>query len=310
MNKPHFRQPIDNRKSITHSQNFLKDRELIRSLIEKSSIVKEDLVYEIGAGKGIITEQLADYCGKVVALEVDDNLFRELRGKFQNRTSIEVLLMDFLRYRLPKGNYKIFSNIPFNITADIIRKLTEAEFPPEDSYLIVQKEAALRYMGSPHGKETQFSILLKPWFEMSITHDFRRTDFDPVPRVDSVLLRIRKRSNPEIALADKSIYNDFIVYSFKQWKPSLREGLSAIFTKDQFSRLSRDLRFSIEATPTDLVFEQWLGLFKYFLTGVNSHKKILVAGSAKQVFSQNKQLNKIHRTRKDRHWKDKLRKNY
>ena len=70
----------------------------------------------------------------------------------------------------------------------IVTKLTSAARPPEDSYLIMQREDAERFAGRP--RESLYALLLKPWFEPSILHTFRRTDFVPAPQVEAVMLRL------------------------------------------------------------------------------------------------------------------------
>lgn len=291
------------RKSIFYSQNFLISKNLIAGLIDKSSITKNDVVYEIGAGEGIITEELAKRCRKVVAIEIDPNLYKNLTQKFANVSNIEVYQGNFLSYTLPKTDYKVFSNIPFNITADVIKKLTDTTVAPKDTYLIVQRDAAKKYLGQPYAKETQFSLLLKPWFEPSVVHKFRKTDFRPVPQVETVLLRFKIHDKPLIDTPYP--YRDFIVYAFSQWKPTLQEGLKAIFTKDQFFRLSKNLSFASQSTPTQLSFDQWQGLYRYFLTGVNSNKKQNIVGAYEKALKQQKVLQKIHRTRVDKNWRGK-----
>lgn len=296
------RKPL--RKRIAYSQNFLREKRLVSRLIDESSINKNDTVYEIGAGQGIITEELIKACKEVVAFEIDTNLYNKLKGRFSGVPTLKIYPSDFLSHTFPNADYKVFSNIPFNITANIIKKLTQAPNPPKDSYLIVQKEAAIKYAGKPYGKrETQTSILIKPWFELTVVYQFKKSDFYPRPKVSPILLRIRKRSNPLIDTNNKQAYNDFITYAFNQWKPNLQKGLQKVFTKPQFSKLAKELGFSLTSTPTQLNFGQWLGLFKYFLANVDSQKQKVVEGFAKQLFKQQSSLQKIHRTRTDKGWK-------
>ncbi|MGN6672503.1 MAG: rRNA adenine N-6-methyltransferase family protein, partial [Thermomicrobiales bacterium] len=89
-------------------------------------------------------------------------------------------------------------------TAAIVTRLTSAPWPPEDMHLVVQREAAYRVMG--HGRESHFSLLLKPWFAPAITYAFRRADFTPQPRVDAVLLHLRKRGPPLVAPGDAPLF--------------------------------------------------------------------------------------------------------
>ena len=175
---------------LSHSQNFLQSKELVEKLVEGSSLNKDDFAIEVGPGKGIITDALAKRCSKVLAIEADEKLYVELIDRFDSHENIEIKNQDFLESDLPKGEYKVFSNIPFNITSDLVRKLLDSENPPSDSYLIIQKDAAERFAG--FAGETLFSVLYKPWFEFSIEHEFKRSDFVPNPSVDTVLLWIKK----------------------------------------------------------------------------------------------------------------------
>ena len=126
----------------------------------------------------------------------------------------------------------------------------------------MQKEAAKKFSGSP--RETLFSILAKPFFEFQILYRLRRTDFWPMPKVDSVLLSIKRRARPRIETQDVASYRDFVQYGFGRWKPNLRLALRHVFAYKQWKRLARELDFPLNATPTELSFEQWLNLYYGF----------------------------------------------
>ncbi len=178
-------------RSIHYAQNFLKSQSLVERLLDRCDIGPNDVVYEIGPGKGIITECLAQRCRKVVAIEKDPVFAHALRSRFSGTASIQIHEGDFLEYRLPRSPYKVFANIPFNITSAIVSRLTTAPVPPDDTYLIMQKEAAEKFLGEPY--ESLYSLLLKPCFALEILHRFQRNDFAPGPRVDVVMLRLSKR---------------------------------------------------------------------------------------------------------------------
>lgn len=262
------------RKRIQLAQNFFRDRGLIASVVTNSSLDKNDTVYEIGPGEGIITRELAERAGRVVAIEKDATLAAQLRGKLRERTNTQVLEGDFLKYKIKEKDYKIFSNIPFNITAEVVKRILFGENPPSEAYLVVQKEAAGKFAGMPC--DTEVSVLAKPWFTLRILREFRRADFEPVPSVDVVFLQIVKREQPLISLENAWKYRKFVQFGFEAWKKDLKTAYKKVFTYEQWKRLSKNLSFSLKATPTELSFEQWLGLFEYFLVGVVDTKKALV----------------------------------
>lgn len=291
--------------NLQHSQNFLRDPKLVQELIQKSSLRKEDTVIDIGAGKGIITELLAKFVKSVIAIEPDTNLYCYLQDKFKEYRNVHIQKIDFLKSDLPKEQYKVFSNIPFSITADIIKKLLGAQNSPEDSYLIVQEEAAKKYAGKPYARETLLSILHKPWFNFSVVYNFRRNDFTPIPQVNSVLLRIEKLKKPLISQHTAALFKDFVAFGFTSVRPNLKKGYKNVFGHIQFLKLADEFNFSPDAKPTDLDFEQWLGIFNYFVIGVEKRRQKQVTGAIAKLSEQQKSLDKIHRTRTARNWQNK-----
>lgn len=283
------------RRSILYSQNFLKSRYLVDQLLDKCDIGLDDIIYEIGPGKGLITERLAQRCRQVIAIEKDPLLVDALRRKFACTTNIRVHEGDFLEYSLPGGHYKVFANIPFNITSAVVTRLTTAPVPPDDTYLIMQKEAAEKFLGVP--QESLYAILLKPSFELKLLHRFRRSDFIPAPRVDVVMLRLRKRGPPLISRNEMSLFRDFVVYSFTTAQPSLKSTFKGIFTPRQFKRLSDNLALDFDATPRSLCFEQWIHLFDCFKRIATPQAIHTIQSSEMRLRQQQAKLQKIHRTR-------------
>ena len=249
------------RKSIRYNQNFFKDADLVTAVVRQANFTPSDIVYEIGPGQGIITRELAKLVKKVVAIEIDKDLFLRLKNKFSGQANIQLIQAGFLQYRIPDAIYKVFSNIPFNLTAEIVRKLL-AEQGLVEAYLVVQKEAAEKFTGRP--KETQFSVLNKPWFEFEVIRRFRKTDFEPIPSVETVLLKITKRREALVDQAAKNNYSWFVQLGFNRWRANLGKNFKAVFTYRQWRRLAHDLKFPLHAQPSDLTFSQWLGIFNFY----------------------------------------------
>jgi 23S rRNA (adenine-N6)-dimethyltransferase len=258
-------------RQIALAQNFLRSSALARRLLDASSITPLDIVYEIGPGRGAITAALACVARRVVAIEKDLLLVQNLCTRFQDVDNVQIIKGDFMRFRIPDQEYKIFANIPYNITADIVRKILYTPPVPSEAYLIVQKEAAEKFSGSP--KETQFSILAKALFDIQIVCELQRTEFIPAPNVDSALLHIRKRCPPLIRGEDISLYHHFVRFGFGSWKKNLKLAFKPIFSYEQWRRLSRDFHFPLDVKPTELTFEQWMGLFDSFKHRVPARKQ-------------------------------------
>ena len=162
------------RRSVRYAQNVLTNRSLIDRLLDRSGIDAGDTVLEIGAGGGAITERLARRCRRVVAIERDPRLADRLRRRFAGCPSVAIHEGDFLCLPLPDTRYKVFANIPFNITTAIVTRLTAAPRPPEEAHLVVQREAADRFLGqsSNRGGGTTtvvnvFALHPDDWTEMA-----------------------------------------------------------------------------------------------------------------------------------------------
>ena len=244
---------------IRHSQNFLRSRSLVEYLLDRSSIGPSDLVLEIGPGRGIITEALAGRARRVLAIERDPALAAHLRSCLAGCRHVSIRTADFLDVPLPSTPYKVFANIPFALTADIVRRLTEAQRAPEDAYLVVQREAAGRFLGSPHG--TLVAALLAPWFALSIEYRFGRRDFDPAPQVEAVLLRMRKRGPPLVEPHWRQDYRDFVCFAFTAWQPTLFASLAPVFGARACRRLWLRHALDPALTPRGLAPAHWLSLF-------------------------------------------------
>lgn len=153
----------------------------------------------------------------------------------------------------------------------------------------MQEEAARKYAGRPNSRESLSSLLLKPWFELSIAHKFANTDFSPVPSVGIVLLHMHRRPTCLLRTDEYGLYKDFMRFVFSSRSRDIGERMRLIFTGRQIERLAREWCFSATDRPCDLSFKQLLGIFSYFTTGVSANKQMIVRGAAsRRVRRQNR----------------------
>lgn len=282
-------------RELWQSQNFLYRGEFIKNLVKLANINKQTAVIEIGPGKGSITKELILSSENVTAVEFDHYLARDLEAIFANDSRIRIIEADFLKWSLPMGEYVIFANIPFNLTSDIVAKLTYDVNPPTNAYLIVQDKAATRFIceKSPY---TQVSIQLYPWFDIKILQKIARTEFKPIPNVDAVLVQIHKREKPLVSTSHRQIFNDFVVYGFNQWKPTLLESFEKVFTTRQLVVMDKNLKLN-NAKPSEVTPSQWLELFNSFLKYVPYESKREVVGYETKHKLKHIEMQKKHRTR-------------
>lgn len=261
-------------KSEYLSQVFLKDRDLVVSLIERSSIGLRDIVLEIGPGQGIITRELVKRAGRVIAVEKDPQMYQALSGLVRDSNNLELYQADALSFPLPKEPYKVFANIPFAIEGRLVRRLIGTKNPPKDAYLVMRREVVERMAGVP--KESQFSILHKPWFDFEIFHKFRRGDFKPKPRVESAMFRIQKKEKPLINQKDARLFNLLVKQGFGGGR-RIRQNLSLVFSSRQLKQFAQENNFRLSDKPSDLTLGQWLAVFEFLRHRVpeNQRKKFI-----------------------------------
>ncbi|EER0938245.1 23S ribosomal RNA methyltransferase Erm [Escherichia coli] len=289
---------------IEHSQKFLHSKRLVSELLSKSNITSEDTVIEIGPGKGIITEELSKKCGQVIGIEYDKELAHLLQESFANKSNVKIIEQDFLKYKLPNnGVYKICANIPFNLTADIMKKVLEFENPPTDIYFIMQYEAFLKYAGKPYYCESLRSLLYKPWFTAELIHEFQPSDFHPVPNARICFVHFQKKYTPDIT--EGTDYKNFLSYVFSASGNSFKEKTKKLFSYEQQKRICKQIKISMDSSVTAIAYEGWLNLYDVFLKFVSSEKKEIIRGSEKHLKNSQKNLHKIHRNRNNGYSKTK-----
>lgn len=273
-------------------------RRPVRHLLDLTTIEEGDTVIEIGPGKGIITRELLFRARKVIAVEKDPKSAQQLIRDLASPERLEVFQVDFLKFRLPKFSFKVFANIPFNLTTDIINELTSGQSKASDSYLIMQKEAAWRFVGEPYRRNSQRSILLSLDFSTEILCDIPRQSFKPVPAVDAVLFHLGKRELQDGSNENRQHLRDFIVYGFNQWAPSISRAYKKIFSHTQLKLLSRKFEF-LTKKPSELSRPEWLELFEDYWEHVIDAKKALIRGSEKKATRSAERMPKLHRSRDD-----------
>ena len=276
---------------IKYTQNFYNNTSKISKLLSSIGIKENDIVLDVGAGKGILTNELSKYSKNVIAYELDSEYFEILKHSFHDRKNILLVNEDFTQVHLPKTPFKVFANIPFSLTADIVNKITNDESQLSEAYLFVQKESAERFLGTP--RNTQIATILSYKFEIDALDTFERRDFKPIPNVDVVLLKIVRRKNIE---NDYQLFKDFVTYVFNQTEKDVSVSLKKLFTFNQLKYIKEELKQRNYTVPSDIPKEYFLKIFQYFKTNGLDYRN-RVNGYYKMHIFQHSKREKINRTR-------------
>jgi 16S rRNA (adenine1518-N6/adenine1519-N6)-dimethyltransferase len=193
-------------KKKKFGQHFLLNEDIARREIEYCNISKNDIVLEVGPGKGILTKILLLNAKKVIAVEIDKKLYENLKKTIKNKNiiliNIDILKIDL--NNIPKFN-KIVSNLPFKISLPITLKFLEYKF--EKAVLIYQKEFAERMIAKAGGKNySRLSVLIYYKSFCKIIENIPKENFIPIPKVDSSIVELKPRIKPPFYLKNELFY--------------------------------------------------------------------------------------------------------
>jgi 23S rRNA (adenine-N6)-dimethyltransferase len=258
-----------NRKRAVLAQNLFRSDAVAQRLVRYAKIEPGERVYDLGAGTGRVTAALLGAGARVVAVEADPTLAARLAARFVGR-DVRVINEDLTRVRF-SAPYKVVANLPFNATAAALRKLLADGPAPETAPVVLQREAARRYAGTP--RASAISLALQPWFDFEVATPFDRRDFVPAPSVEVAVLRVIRRQPPLLPETDRSSWGAFIRHAFARPAPEARRVFRSLLSNLQWRRLACDLAIAPGAWREELTLAQWLGLYRFASRCVPPYKR-------------------------------------
>jgi 16S rRNA (adenine1518-N6/adenine1519-N6)-dimethyltransferase len=211
-------------------QVFLYDPSILGRIIQIAQLSKEDLVVEIGPGRGRLTKILAARVKNVVAIELDDGLFEELKVYLADDSNVELIHGDALKYPyedLPE--FKVVANIPYYITTPIIFRLLDARKNLKSMTLTIQKEVAERIVAASGGKDYGvLSVMVQYYTEPKLEFIIPKGAFRPVPKIDSALVHFKILETPCVRVKDEKFFFRVVKMAFSQRRKMLSNALKGL----------------------------------------------------------------------------------
>lgn len=245
-------------------QHWLTDEFALQAMCNAASVAPEDTVLEIGPGLGTLTELLVAQAGRVVAVEFDEKLARNLpkRVKADNLIVNHCDILKFDLTSLPSG-YKVVANIPYYLTSKLLRVLSESTNPPAAVALLVQKEVAERVAAQP-GDMSLLSVSVQWYFAVTLQEVVPARLFTPPPKVDSQIIRLIRREEPLFANVDASAFFGLVKAGFSARRKTLHNSLSAglRMPKEAISKLLDDAKIDPRTRPQELSLADWHRLYE------------------------------------------------
>lgn len=212
-------------------QHFLIKGSILERIAAAVCPGAEDLVVEIGPGKGALTEKLLKRAARVVAIEVDYELVEHLRRRFAGEPRLEIVQADVLQTDLAQwGRIPIAGNLPYYIASPIIEKTVRLQVPR--AAFLIQKEVAERLVASPGDPEYGFLTVQTALFaDVRLLFEVKPGAFAPPPKVDSAVVLLQPHFR-DLGLPDREAFLRFVGHCFRQRRKMLRNNLAPIYGKE------------------------------------------------------------------------------
>ena len=221
-------------------QHFLRDRRFQQRIVASLALQSQDLVCEIGAGRGAMTELLAMRAQQVVALEIDPELARRLEQKLANKPNIEVLEADILRVdlaslcrRYQRERCYVFGNLPYYITSPILNHLLVYAACIQSMAFVVQREVAERLTAVPGSRSFGYlTVLTQLVASTHLEFGIPPGAFSPSPKVDSALVTFQmKPDSIRLPAEERKALLEFVKLCFAHKRKNLLNNLAPVYMR-------------------------------------------------------------------------------
>ena len=244
-------------------QNFVVDPNIIRKIVRLAELGSEDQVLEIGPGIGALTCGLVE-TKRVVAIEFDRYLLPPLNEMLQEAEMLEkteILHADAMEIKWDEffstrpGSWKMISNLPYNISSTLLLNILDHAPQVTDLLVMVQREVGERFAAGPGTASYGIpSVKAQYWSEVSIVGNVPPKVFFPAPNVDSVMLKLSRRLDPE--KVDLELMWRLLKIGFGQRRKMLRKSLKGYIGIAEFNSAGLDPK----SRPQDLTVNDWVSL--------------------------------------------------
>ena len=242
------------------SQHFLRSARVAAAIVADADVRPGDLVLDLGAGGGRLTEPLAASGAAVRAVELDSALAARLRERFGAAANVDVIEADVLRVALPTEPFRVVANLPFHLTTAVLRRLLDdPRTPLERADVIVEWEVARKR--AVCWPSSLLGVVWGARYDLALVRRIPAACFEPRPDADAGVLRIGRRRVPLVDDGEAARFRAFAEAGFRARAPSLRAALAGRVPERTFRRVARELGFASSAAARELDVHQWAALF-------------------------------------------------
>lgn len=266
---------LSKKKSL--GQNFLRDENILKKIVQSAEVDKSDKVLEIGPGDGALTVELLRQAGQIIAVEKDQRLQapgspllklqQQFLDKNKEESKLKLYFQDILEINLPEilqtnnfmnNGYKVVANIPYYITGKIIRLLFQLKDRPTLIVLLTQKEVAERICATT-GKNSIISLAVQYYAQPEITTIVPKEAFEPIPKVDSAILKMVLKKEEDIDKQEEKDFFRLIKIGFSSPRKKLLNNLSAGLQvdKEAIEKIFQQMNIKLNIRAEELSLAEW-----------------------------------------------------
>ena len=247
-------------------QHYLRDENIKNRIIKSLDLNQDDTVVEIGCGRGALTDLIIEKVLKFYGIELDENLFMNLREKYKNE-NVEMINQDARLVNISEliknnNSYKFVGNLPYNHANKIIMNFLQNDFQPEIMIVMIQLEVAQRIAGIPKFRG-YLSAIIDTYSESKILFKVNSKSFYPEPKVASAVIQLIPRKSPLINKSDIHDFFNFIANSFVSRRKTILNSLSMgnKISKEIISKILQDVGIESNLRPQNLNTVDWIKIF-------------------------------------------------
>lgn len=227
-------------------QSFLVDLNTLHKIAGACRIGPDDVVVEIGAGIGVLTQDIAQVARQVIAVEIDPRLVEILHDRLAGFSNVAISSGDILELDIASisnkynSKVKVIGNVPYNISTPVIFALLDYRSVIRDFTLMLQKEVVERLVSEPGCKAYGVpSVLLQMYADVDKYFDVSANCFYPRPKVESSIIHGEFRHEPRVALADEVFFGRLVKAAFAQRRKMLANNLKNASVLENLSEANR-----------------------------------------------------------------------
>jgi 16S rRNA (adenine1518-N6/adenine1519-N6)-dimethyltransferase len=250
-----------------YGQHFLTDTRILGAIVDALGPTAADTVVEVGSGRGSLTDILVERSGRVVGVEIDRALAKQLGERYASRPNVQIVQGDVLETdlrALAGDDFLLIGNVPYYITTPIVFKALEPPIPKRAVFL-VQREVAER-MAAKADTEAYGALSIN----VGVVADVEQVmivpagAFQPPPKVESAVVRITPRAKPLVDVRSLPAFRTFVQAAFGQRRKQMQRVLRTIrgLSAEEASALLERVGIDPTARPEVVTPVEFAALFE------------------------------------------------